>query len=180
MLSHLFRPTQFFLVKVKKVLLLWADKQFSSVVFSTLENNKMKSHFHIIEIETHPLCALQTYTSIYYYLRWKYFTQLFSGLTIGATVVQGEYGKMYAESQAARVSLRQVINSECVKGFPEVVVGDNISDCICHMWVFGTDPGLIYQGLRFTVNACVTYLGAMRNLYLLCIGTDTFPTGIDT
>merc|ERR1712045_1052686 len=36
-------------------------------------------------------------------------------------------------SQAARVSLRQVINSECVKGFPEVVVGDNISDCICHM-----------------------------------------------
>ena len=73
MLSHLFRPTQFFLVKVKKVLLLWADKQFSSVVFSTLENNKMKSHFHIIEIETHPLCALQTYTSIYYYLRRKYF-----------------------------------------------------------------------------------------------------------
>ena len=61
------------------------------------------------------------------------FKQLFSGLTIGATVVQGEYGKMYAESQAARVSLRQVINSECVKGFPEVVVGDNISDCICHM-----------------------------------------------
>ena len=52
MLSHLFRPTQFFLVKVKKVLLLWADKQFSSVVFSTLENNEMKSHFHIIEIET--------------------------------------------------------------------------------------------------------------------------------
>ena len=55
------------------------------------------------------------------------------GLTIGATVVQGEYGKMYAEAQAARVSLRQVINNENVKGFPEVVVGDNISDCICHM-----------------------------------------------
>jgi len=55
------------------------------------------------------------------------------GLTIGATVVQGEYGKMFAESQAARVSLRQVINSEAVKGFPEVVVGENISDCICHM-----------------------------------------------
>merc|ERR1719433_1580472 len=55
------------------------------------------------------------------------------GLTVGATVVQGEYGKMYAEAQAARVSLRQVINNENVKGFPEVVVGDNISDCICHM-----------------------------------------------
>ena len=55
------------------------------------------------------------------------------GLTIGATVVQGEYGSCYAESQAARVSLRQVINGEGVKGFPEVVVGENISDCICHM-----------------------------------------------
>merc|ERR1712088_450559 len=44
------------------------------------------------------------------------------GLTVGATVVQGEYGKMYAEAQAARVSLRQVINNENVKGFPEVVV----------------------------------------------------------
>ena len=55
------------------------------------------------------------------------------GLTVGATCVQGEYGKMFAESQAARVSLRQVINSEQVKGFPEVVVGENVSDCICHM-----------------------------------------------
>ena len=57
----------------------------------------------------------------------------YSGLTIGATVVKGEYGKMFAESQAARVSLRQVINNEGVKGFPEVVVGENPSDCICHM-----------------------------------------------
>ena len=68
MLSHLFHPTQFFLVKVRKVLLLWADKQFSSVVFSTLENNKIKSHFHIIEIETHLffyVLPLQTYTSIF-------------------------------------------------------------------------------------------------------------------
>ena len=135
MLSHLFHPTQFFLVKVRKVLLLWADKQFSSVVFSTLENDKIKSHFHIIEIETHLLCPSFTNVHIDLLLSTlkNIFTQLFSGLTIGATVVQGEYGKMYAESQAARVSLRQVINSECVKGFPEVVVGDNISDCICHM-----------------------------------------------
>ena len=63
----------------------------------------------------------------------NYISPLTSGLTVGATVVQGEYGKMYAEAQAARVSLRQVINNENVKGFPEVVVGDNISDCICHM-----------------------------------------------
>merc|ERR1719228_2582232 len=55
------------------------------------------------------------------------------GLTVGATVVEGEFGKMYGESQAARLSLKQVIESEGVKGFPEVVVGESISDCICHM-----------------------------------------------
>lgn len=55
------------------------------------------------------------------------------GLTVGATVVEGEFGKMYGESQAARLSLKQVIESEAVKGFPEVVVGESISDCICHM-----------------------------------------------
>ena len=78
MLSHLFRSTQFFLVKVKKVLLLWADKQFSSVVFSTLENNKMKSHFHIIQIETHLLCPSFTNVHINLLLSTlhkKYFTQ---------------------------------------------------------------------------------------------------------
>ena len=52
---------------------------------------------------------------------------------MGATVVEGAFGTMYGESQAARQSLKQVIESEAVKGFPEVVVGESISDCICHM-----------------------------------------------
>ncbi|XP_023327909.1 solute carrier family 12 member 4 isoform X2 [Eurytemora carolleeae] len=55
------------------------------------------------------------------------------GLTIGCTVVQGEFGKMYGESQAARQSLKQVIETEQVKGFPEVVVNESITDGICHM-----------------------------------------------
>ena len=77
MLSHLFHPTQFFLVKVRKVLLLWADKQFSSVVFSTLENKKMKSHFHIIEIETHLLCpSFITHRFIIIYVE-KYFYTIY-------------------------------------------------------------------------------------------------------
>ena len=40
---------------------------------------------------------------------------------------------MYGESQAARLSPKQVIEAEQVKGFPEVVVGESISDCIGHM-----------------------------------------------
>ena len=49
--------------------------------------------------------------------------------------MEGAFGTMYGESQAARQSLKQVIESEAVKGFPEVVVGESISDCICHMYV---------------------------------------------
>merc|ERR550539_2079801 len=37
------------------------------------------------------------------------------GLTIGCCVVKGEFGKMYGESQAARQSLRHVIDTEQVK-----------------------------------------------------------------
>lgn len=55
------------------------------------------------------------------------------GLTIGCCVVQGEFGKMYGESQAARQALKQTIEGEQVKGFPEVVVNESISDGISHM-----------------------------------------------
>jgi len=55
------------------------------------------------------------------------------GLTVGATVVAGEFGKKFGESQAARQILKQVLESEAVKGFPEVVIGESISRCICHL-----------------------------------------------
>merc|ERR1719500_1169719 len=55
------------------------------------------------------------------------------GLTVGATIVEGVFGNMYGESQAAKLALKQVIEQESVKGFPEVVVGESISDCIGHM-----------------------------------------------
>ena len=58
---------------------------------------------------------------------------LSSGLTIGVTVIAGEYGKMYGESQAAKQSLHNVIKDESVKGFADVVVSKNISDGICHL-----------------------------------------------
>merc|ERR1712088_2457 len=55
------------------------------------------------------------------------------GLTIGVTVLEGTFDKMFGESQAARLSLRQGINDEGVKGFPDVVVSTNVSDGICHL-----------------------------------------------
>lgn len=55
------------------------------------------------------------------------------GLTIGVTVVEGQFGKMYGEAQAARQSIRQAIESENVKGFPEVVVTESVTDGISHL-----------------------------------------------
>lgn len=55
------------------------------------------------------------------------------GLTIGVSVVEGEFGKMYGESQAARQSIRQAIQAESVKGFPEVVVAESVTDGISHL-----------------------------------------------
>ena len=55
------------------------------------------------------------------------------GLTVGVTVLEGTYAKMYGEVQAAKLSLRQTINEEGVKGFPDVVASNNISDGICHL-----------------------------------------------
>merc|ERR1719411_2597824 len=47
------------------------------------------------------------------------------GLTIGVTVIEGTFDKMYGESQAARLSIRQGIQEEGLKGFPDVVVLTN-------------------------------------------------------
>ena len=58
---------------------------------------------------------------------------LSSGLTLGVSVIEGTFANMYAEAQAARVSIRQCINEEAVKGFPDVVVSKNISDGLCHL-----------------------------------------------
>ena len=40
---------------------------------------------------------------------------------------------MYAESQAARNSIRQGLREEGCKGFADVVVSNNISEGICHV-----------------------------------------------
>jgi len=40
---------------------------------------------------------------------------------------------MYAEAQAARISIRQGLKDEGVKGFADVVVSNNVSEGICHV-----------------------------------------------
>ena len=58
---------------------------------------------------------------------------LFSGLTIAYCCLDGEFSKMFAESQAAKNSIRQSLRDEGVKGFADVVVSTNVIDGISHV-----------------------------------------------
>jgi len=55
------------------------------------------------------------------------------GLTIAFSCLEGEYSHMYAESAAARNSLRQCLRDEGVKGFADVCVSNKVTDGICHV-----------------------------------------------
>lgn len=66
-------------------------------------------------------------------IKHHYSLWIFSGLTIAFTCLNGEFSSMFAESQAARNSIRQALRDEGVKGFAEVVVSNNTTDGICHV-----------------------------------------------
>ncbi|XP_077542977.1 solute carrier family 12 member kcc isoform X3 [Haemaphysalis longicornis] len=55
------------------------------------------------------------------------------GLTLVASVLEGEYNKMYSECQASKQSLKKVLEEERVKGFADVVAGGSTIDAICHL-----------------------------------------------
>ncbi|XP_022668588.1 solute carrier family 12 member 4-like isoform X3 [Varroa destructor] len=55
------------------------------------------------------------------------------GLTIVASVLEGDYQKMAAEAQASKLSLKRVLQEERVKGFAEVVVGSSVVSSIGHL-----------------------------------------------
>ncbi|UYV78085.1 hypothetical protein LAZ67_16000051 [Cordylochernes scorpioides] len=55
------------------------------------------------------------------------------GLTLVCSVLEGEYGKMYSESQAARQSLKRLMDEKKVKGFTDVVVAKDVSQGICYL-----------------------------------------------
>ena len=57
----------------------------------------------------------------------------FLGLCIGVTVLEGAYGNLVGECEAARKSIQNTIKEEGVKGFADIVVSNNVSDSICHL-----------------------------------------------
>ncbi|RXG67811.1 Solute carrier family 12 member 6, partial [Armadillidium vulgare] len=55
------------------------------------------------------------------------------GLTIGVSVIEGEFTKCYGEAQAARQTLRKCMEEEKVKGFVDTMVANNVVEGISHV-----------------------------------------------
>ncbi|XP_068218674.1 solute carrier family 12 member 4 isoform X2 [Palaemon carinicauda] len=55
------------------------------------------------------------------------------GLTIGVSVIEGDYTKSCGESLAARQSLRRAMDEEKVKGFVDTLVAKNLTEGISHI-----------------------------------------------
>ncbi|XP_049611686.1 solute carrier family 12 member 5b isoform X1 [Syngnathus scovelli] len=64
------------------------------------------------------------------------------GLTIVGTSVQGKFLDNYTEAQRADQSLRKLMETEKVKGFPQVVVSSNLRDGTSHLIQVGGLGGL--------------------------------------
>ena len=63
----------------------------------------------------------------------SFFFHVSPGLTIAFTCLEGEFSQMYAEAQAAKISLRQGLRDEGVKGFADVCVSSRSTDGIAHV-----------------------------------------------
>ncbi|XP_077424027.1 solute carrier family 12 member 5b isoform X1 [Vanacampus margaritifer] len=64
------------------------------------------------------------------------------GLTIVGTSVQGKFLDNYTEAQRADQSLRKLMETEKVKGFPQVVISSNLRDGTSHLIQVGGLGGL--------------------------------------
>ncbi|KAF8786898.1 Solute carrier family 12 member 5 like protein [Argiope bruennichi] len=55
------------------------------------------------------------------------------GLTLVCSVIEGSFEKMYSEAQAAKLSLKRVMDEEKVKGFADVLVAKDLTEGICNL-----------------------------------------------
>lgn len=113
------------------------------------------------------------------------------GLTLVCSVLEGEYAKMYSESQAAKLSLRRTMDEEKVKGFGDVVVSRNVIDGICHLiqtaglggmkhntvilgWPYGWRQSPYEKSWKVFLDS-VREVTASKNALLVPKGIEQFP-----
>lgn len=124
------------------------------------------------------------------------------GLTIVASVIEGDYNEKFSEAQAAQQSLRRVMNEEKVKGFSQVLVSkntiDGLSSCVQmgglgglkhntvvmawpHEWRQSTDEKawkVFLETIR-TVSASHNALLVVKNVMLFPSNSDKLEGTID-
>ncbi|XP_023216829.1 solute carrier family 12 member 6-like [Centruroides sculpturatus] len=139
------------------------------------------------------LCKLDDELSPRYRKLFTFASQLKAGkgLTIICSVLEGDYSKMYSESQAAKLSLRRIMEEEKVKGFADVVVAKNVSDGICHLiqtaglggmkhntvilgWPYGWRQSPYEKSWKVFLDS-VREVTASKNALLVPKGIDQFP-----
>ncbi|XP_067137422.1 LOW QUALITY PROTEIN: solute carrier family 12 member 6-like [Centruroides vittatus] len=139
------------------------------------------------------LCKLDEELSPRYRKLFTFASQLKAGkgLTIICSVLEGDYSKMYSESQAAKLSLRRIMEEEKVKGFADVVVAKNVSDGICHLiqtaglggmkhntvilgWPYGWRQSPYEKSWKVFLDS-VREVTASKNALLVPKGIDQFP-----
>ncbi|KAK9751887.1 Amino acid permease [Popillia japonica] len=55
------------------------------------------------------------------------------GLTVCASVINGDFTRSYGEAMAAKQSLRKTVEEERVKGFVDILVASNVIDGLAHL-----------------------------------------------
>ncbi|XP_071814976.1 solute carrier family 12 member 6-like isoform X2 [Apostichopus japonicus] len=124
------------------------------------------------------------------------------GLTIVASVIEGNYNEKFPEAQAAQQSLKRVMNEEKVKGFSQVLISKNISDglssCVQmgglgglkhntvvmawpHEWRQSTDEKAwrVFLDTVRTVSASQNALLVVKNVMMFPSNTDKLEGTID-
>uniref|UniRef100_A0A1W7R9K3 Solute carrier family 12 member 4 n=1 Tax=Hadrurus spadix TaxID=141984 RepID=A0A1W7R9K3_9SCOR len=113
------------------------------------------------------------------------------GLTLVCSVLEGDYSKMYSEAQAAKQSLRKMMEDEKVKGFADVVVTKCVTDGISHLiqtaglggmkhntvilgWPYGWRQSPYEKSWKVFLDS-IKQVTASKNALLVPKGIDQFP-----
>uniref|UniRef100_T1IJ08 Solute carrier family 12 member 4 n=1 Tax=Strigamia maritima TaxID=126957 RepID=T1IJ08_STRMM len=113
------------------------------------------------------------------------------GLTLVCSVIEGEFVKNYGEAQAAKQSLRNVMNEEKVKGFADVVVAHSVIGGVSHLIQTAGLGGLKHNtvilgwpyGWRHSHDEStwkvfletIRHVGATKNCLLIPKGINFYP-----
>ncbi|XP_052274577.1 solute carrier family 12 member 6-like isoform X2 [Dreissena polymorpha] len=117
------------------------------------------------------------------------------GLTLVTSVLEGKFKERFADAQAAKQNLQKVIDSTDVKGFPDVIVSENITIGLCHLvqnsglgglrhntvvvgWPYGWRHNTDERSYKVFIET-VNNIGAGQMALLVIKGASNFPSSME-